>query len=170
MEEMYSPEFLESFREEQSPHKEERSSKRYKSSDESSFKIRESGACSFNFNATVEDEEDEVQEVHQSRPIGIDQAKRKAKAGTSSASSAHAFNVESSAKLMANEYAMSSDPYNVQKAQEMTGLLRIKTQELELKAAELEIRRLKNRQRDEALYLSTTNEELKAILRQRLFG
>ncbi|GKC51491.1 hypothetical protein Tco_1074236 [Tanacetum coccineum] len=68
--------------------------------------------------------------------------------------SSNTFDVESLAKLMANEYAMANDPYNIQKGQEMTELLRIKKQELELKAAELEIRRLENRQRDEALYLS----------------
>ncbi|GJU08190.1 hypothetical protein Tco_1124620 [Tanacetum coccineum] len=71
---------------------------------------------------------------------------------------------------MANEYAMAIDPYKVQKGREMTELLQIKKQELELKAAELEIRRLENRQRDKALYMSTTDEELKAMLRQKLFG
>nr|GEX11072.1 hypothetical protein [Tanacetum cinerariifolium] len=65
-----------------------------------------------------------------------DQAKRKAKAGTSSTSSTIAFDVKSLAKLLAN------DSYNVQKGHEMTELLRIKKQELELKDAELEIRRL----------------------------
>nr|GFB18429.1 hypothetical protein [Tanacetum cinerariifolium] len=70
---------------------------------------------------------------------------------------------------MANENAMASEPYNVQKCQEMMVLLRIKKQALELKAAELEIRRPKNHQRDEALYESTTDEELKALLRARLF-
>ncbi|GJV22078.1 hypothetical protein Tco_1371098 [Tanacetum coccineum] len=119
--------------------KEERSSKRYKSSGEGSFNTRESGDGSFNLNRTVGDEEDEVQEVRRSRPIGRDQAKRKAKAGTSWAGSTNAIDVESLAKLMANEYAMGSDPYNVQKGQEMTELLQIKKQELELKTAELEI-------------------------------
>ncbi|GJR96083.1 hypothetical protein Tco_0268257 [Tanacetum coccineum] len=52
----------------------------------------------------------------------------------------------------------------------MSELLWIKKQELQLKAVELEIRRLENRQRDEALYESTTDEELKALIRQRLFG
>ncbi|GJV57428.1 hypothetical protein Tco_1458433 [Tanacetum coccineum] len=42
--------------------------------------------------------------------------------------------------------------------------------ELELRAEELKIRRLENCQRDEALYESTTDEDLKAALRQRLFG
>nr|GEW52695.1 hypothetical protein [Tanacetum cinerariifolium] len=104
------------------------------------------------------------------RPVGIDQAIRKSKVGTSSAGSANAFDMESFAKLMANEYAMANNPYNAQKGQEMTEVLRIKKQELEPKAAELEIQRLKNHQRDEALYLSTTDEGVKAILRQRLFG
>nr|GEZ33897.1 hypothetical protein [Tanacetum cinerariifolium] len=49
-------------------------------------------------------------------------------------------------------------------------LLKIKKQELELKAAELEIRRMENRQRDEALYETTTDGTLKERLRQRLFG
>ncbi|GJY73689.1 hypothetical protein Tco_0478120 [Tanacetum coccineum] len=74
-----------------------------------------------------------------------DQATRKMKAG-SAGSSAISFDVEALAKMMASEY------------------------ELELKAAELEIRRMKNRQRDKALYETTTDEELKAGLRQRLFG
>ncbi|GKD06720.1 hypothetical protein Tco_1181694 [Tanacetum coccineum] len=116
-------------------------------------------------NSTTRDEDDEVQQVCRSRPIDRDQAKRKAKAGTSWAGSTNAFDVESLAKLMANEYAMVIDPYNVQKGQEMTELLPIKKQELKLKAAELE-----TRQRDEALYLSTTDEEFKAILMQRLFN
>ncbi|GJZ71233.1 hypothetical protein Tco_0635084 [Tanacetum coccineum] len=80
------------------------------------------------------------------------------------------FDVESLAKLMANEYAMANDQYNIQKGREMSKLLRIKKEELELKAVELEIRRLKNCQRDEALYFSTTDEDLKAILKARLFG
>ncbi|GKC39088.1 hypothetical protein Tco_1051472 [Tanacetum coccineum] len=42
--------------------------------------------------------------------------------------------------------------------------------ELELKATELEIRRMENRQRDEALYETTIDEELKARLSQMLFG
>ncbi|GJV59415.1 hypothetical protein Tco_1465515 [Tanacetum coccineum] len=52
----------------------------------------------------------------------------------------------------------------------MSKLLRIKNKELELKVAELEIRRMKNRQIDEAFYETSTDEELKASLRHRLFG
>ncbi|GKE19376.1 hypothetical protein Tco_1426953 [Tanacetum coccineum] len=118
-------------------------------SNESSINTRVSGDGSFNMNRTVRDEEDEVKEVRRS--------------------SANAFDVESLAKLMANEYAMDSDPYNVQKGQELTELFRIKKNERELKAAELKICQLENRQRDEALYLSTTDEQLNAILRHRLF-
>nr|GEX38800.1 hypothetical protein [Tanacetum cinerariifolium] len=66
-------------------------------------------------------------------------AKRKEKARTSSTGSTNAFDGVSLAKLMGNEYAMASEPYNVQKGHEMTVLLRIKKQALELKAAELEI-------------------------------
>nr|GEX74556.1 Ty3/gypsy retrotransposon protein [Tanacetum cinerariifolium] len=62
------------------------------------------------------------------------------------------------------------DRYNTQKNQEMSELLKIKNRELELKAAELEIRRMKNCQRDEALYETTTDEALKERLRQRLFA
>ncbi|GKD05887.1 hypothetical protein Tco_1180861, partial [Tanacetum coccineum] len=50
-----------------------------------------------------------------SRPIDKDQANKKAKAGTSSTSLATAFDVESLAKLMANEYAMASESYNAKK-------------------------------------------------------
>ncbi|GJS96219.1 hypothetical protein Tco_0803187 [Tanacetum coccineum] len=39
--------------------------------------------------------------------------------------------------------------------------------ELELMAAELEARRMDQRQKDEALYLSTTDEELKEVLGAR---
>nr|GEV36648.1 hypothetical protein [Tanacetum cinerariifolium] len=97
-------------------------------------------------------------------------SKEESKSRVSSAGSTNAFDVESLTKLMANEYAMSIDPYNVQKGQELMELLWIKKQSLELKAAELKIRRLQYRQRDKALYLSITDEELKAILRQRIFG
>ncbi|GJR71968.1 hypothetical protein Tco_1016004 [Tanacetum coccineum] len=53
----------------------------------------------------------------------------------------------------------------VRMGQEMLELLRIKNKELELKVAKLEIRRLENRQSDEALYESKTDEDLKAILK-----
>nr|GEX81618.1 hypothetical protein [Tanacetum cinerariifolium] len=148
---------------------EELKNKRYKSCGSSSFNTRESGEGSINLNTTVEDEEDELEEVRRPRPIDCDQAKRKAKAA-SSADSTNAFDVELLAKMMATEYVMVSDPYNVQKSQEMLELLRTKNKELELKAAKLKIRRLENRQSDEALYEMTTNEDLKALLRQRLFG
>ncbi|GJU22380.1 hypothetical protein Tco_1155722 [Tanacetum coccineum] len=144
--------------------REKKKNKRYKSSSSSSFNTRESGEGSINLNTTVWDEEDEVEEVRGSRPIGIDQAKRKAKAG-SSAGSTNAFDVELLAKMMANEYVMASDPYNVQKGKEISELLRIKKHESKLKATELEIQRLKNIQRDEAFYEATTNEELKTIIR-----
>ncbi|GKB77298.1 pentatricopeptide repeat-containing protein, partial [Tanacetum coccineum] len=137
----------------------EKKNKRYKSSDSSSFNTKESGEGSINLNTTVGDEEDEVEEVCRPR-----QAKRKTKAG-SAASSSSSFDVEALAKMMANEYVMSSDSYNTQKNQEMSELLQIKKQELELKAAELEIQRMENRQRDKALYETTTDEELKARLR-----
>ncbi|GJU09825.1 hypothetical protein Tco_1132221 [Tanacetum coccineum] len=72
---------------------------------------------------------------------------------------------EALAKMMASKYVMASDSYNIQKNQEMSELLKIKKQELELKAAESEIRRLENHQRDETLYETMTDEELKARLR-----
>nr|GEX06757.1 hypothetical protein [Tanacetum cinerariifolium] len=100
--------------------------------------------------------------------IRTDQAKRKMKAG--SASSASSFDMEALAKMMASEYVMASDSYNIQKNQEMSELLKIKKQELELKAAKLEIRRMENRQRYEALYEMKTDEALKERLGQRLFG
>ncbi|GJU37199.1 hypothetical protein Tco_1185553 [Tanacetum coccineum] len=68
---------------------------------------------SFKLNSTARDEEDEVQEVRPSHPMGRDQAKRKEKAATSSASSANGVDVEALSKLMVN------DPYNVQKGQNM---------------------------------------------------
>ncbi|GJQ96487.1 hypothetical protein Tco_0007626 [Tanacetum coccineum] len=78
------------------------------------------------------DEEDEVHEVLPSRLMGRDQAKRKGKAGTSSTSSATSFDDKWLAKLMVNEYANVSGPYNVKKRQEMTELLQMKKMELEL--------------------------------------
>nr|GEX41530.1 phospholipase-like protein [Tanacetum cinerariifolium] len=145
--------------------------KRYKSSGSSSFNTKDSGEGSINLNNTVgtedENEMEEVQEVRRPKPMGRDQAKRKIKGG--SASSASSFDVRELAKMMAREYVMASDPYNTQKNQEMSKLLKIKNQELELKAVELEIRRVENRQRDEALYETTTDEALKERLRQRLF-
>nr|GEY74934.1 hypothetical protein [Tanacetum cinerariifolium] len=74
------------------------------------------------------------------------------------------------AKMMASEYVMASDPYNIQKKKEMSELLKIKNQELELKAVELEIRCMEGRQRDEALYETTTDEAFKERLMQSLFG
>ncbi|GJR25180.1 RNA-directed DNA polymerase, eukaryota [Tanacetum coccineum] len=143
--------------------------KRYKLSGSSLFNTKESGEESINLNTTVGDEaENEVEEVRRPKPMDRDQAKRKMKAG--SASSASSFDVEALAKMMANEYVMANDPYNIQKNQEMSELLKIKKQELKLNAAELEIRRMENRQRDEALYETTTDEALKERLRQRLFG
>nr|GEV36618.1 hypothetical protein [Tanacetum cinerariifolium] len=149
--------------------REDGKSKRYKSSVSSSFNTKESGEGSINLNTTVGDEaENEVEEVRRPKPMGRDQAKRKMKAG--SASSASSFDVEALAKMMASEYVMASDAYNVQKNQEMSELLKLKKQDLELKAAELEIRCMENCQRDEALYETTTDEALKERLRQRLFG
>ncbi|GKF59709.1 RNA-directed DNA polymerase, eukaryota, partial [Tanacetum coccineum] len=81
--------------------REEKKNKRYKSSGSSSFNTRESGEGSINLNTTIGDEEDEVEKVCQSRPIGRDQAKRKAKVG-SLAGSTNAFDVESLVKMMAN--------------------------------------------------------------------
>ncbi|GJR11869.1 hypothetical protein Tco_0794521 [Tanacetum coccineum] len=146
--------------------------KRDKSSDSSSFNTKDLGEGSINLNTTVgiedENEIEEVREVHRPKPMGRDQAKRKKKGG--SASSESSFDVGELAKMTASEYVMASDPYNTQKNQEMSELLKIKNRELELKAAELEIRRMENRQRDEALYETTTDEALKERLRQRLFG
>ncbi|GKE39770.1 hypothetical protein Tco_1463175, partial [Tanacetum coccineum] len=149
--------------------REEKKNKRYKSSGSSSFNTRESGEGSINLNTTIGDEEDEVEKVRRPRLMGRDQAKKKAKV-RSAAGSVNAFDVESLANMMANKYVMASDLYNVQKSQEMSELLRIKNKELELKAAELKIRRLENRQKDKALYEMTTDEDLKAILRQMLFS
>nr|GEY94311.1 hypothetical protein [Tanacetum cinerariifolium] len=59
--------------------------------------------------------------------------------------------VETLTKMSVSEYVMANDSYKTQKNQEMSELLQIKKQELELIAAELEIRRMKNRQRGEAL-------------------
>ncbi|GJU51929.1 protein YIPF6 [Tanacetum coccineum] len=143
------------------------SSKRHKSSDDSSFNTRRSGEDSFNLNNTAGDKEDEKEEVRPSRPINRDRAKRKGKVGTSSTSSTTGFDVESLAKLMVNEDAMVSEPCFVQKGQNMTELLQMKKMELELKSEELTIRRTEQRQKDETLYLSTTDEELKAMLRSR---
>ncbi|GKA66225.1 hypothetical protein Tco_0766033 [Tanacetum coccineum] len=112
---------------------EEKKNKRYKLSGSILLNTRESEERSINLNTTVGGKEDEVHEFRRSRPSGIDQAKRKAKAGSSSAGSANSFDVESLAKMMANGYVMASDLYNVQKSQEMSELLRIKKQDWNLR-------------------------------------
>ncbi|GJY60534.1 hypothetical protein Tco_0461191 [Tanacetum coccineum] len=119
---------------------EEKKNKRYKFRGGSRIVSQHevSGEGSINLNTTIGDEEDEVEKVRRPRLMGRDQAKKKAKV-RSAAGSANAFDVESLANMMANEYVMTSNPYNVQKSQVMSELLRIKNKELELKAAELEI-------------------------------
>ncbi|GKB53773.1 RNA-directed DNA polymerase, eukaryota [Tanacetum coccineum] len=106
--------------------KEDGKNKSYKSSGSNSFNTKDSGEGSINLNTTVgsedENEVEEVEEVRRPRPMGRDQAKRKMKA-TSSTSS---FDVAELAKMMASEYVMASDPYNIQKKQEMSELLKIK--------------------------------------------
>nr|GEY39620.1 hypothetical protein [Tanacetum cinerariifolium] len=159
---------LSAFRQE----REDVKNKRYKSSGSSSFYTKDSGEGIINLNTTIgsedENEVEEVEEVRRPRPMGRDRAKRKMKAG--STSSASSFDVAELAKMMTSEYVMANDPYNIQKKQEMSELLKIKNRELELTVAELKIRRMENRQRDEALYETTTDEALKERLRQRLFG
>ncbi|GJZ66912.1 RNA-directed DNA polymerase, eukaryota [Tanacetum coccineum] len=127
--------------------REDGKNKRYKSSGSSSFNTKDSEEGSINLNTTVgsedENEVEEMEEVRRPRPMGRDQAKRKMKAA--STSSASFFDVADLAKMMASEYVIASDPYNIQKKQEMSELLKIKNQELKLKAAELEIRRMENR-------------------------
>ncbi|GKA42254.1 hypothetical protein Tco_0734914 [Tanacetum coccineum] len=54
----------------------EKNNKTYKSNDSSSFNTRESGERSINLNNMVGDEEDGVDEVRQSCPVGRDQAKK----------------------------------------------------------------------------------------------
>ncbi|GJY10162.1 hypothetical protein Tco_0378347 [Tanacetum coccineum] len=99
----------------------------------------------------------DLKEVRPIRRMGGDQANKKER-GTSSASSTIGFDVESLAKLMVN------DSYNVQKGLNMTELLQMKKMEL---AKEVEIRHMNRRKKDEALYLSTTHEELKGVIRAR---
>nr|GEU59464.1 hypothetical protein [Tanacetum cinerariifolium] len=97
---MYSPQFSESFHEEQSPVEE----------------IEE-----------IQVPKNEVEEVCRPRPMVEDKAKRKMKTGSTSSSSS--FDVKVLAKMMANEYVTTSDLYNIQKNQEMSELLKIKKQE-----------------------------------------
>ncbi|GKE20486.1 hypothetical protein Tco_1431998, partial [Tanacetum coccineum] len=122
----------------------------------------------FNLNTMVEDEEDEVQEIRPSHPMSRDQAKRKGTWVTSSASSAAAgLNVEALARLMVNEYVVVNDRYNIQKGLNLTELLEIRMKELELKDRELRIREIDQRQKVEAIYLLTTDYELKRVIRAR---
>ncbi|GKA18554.1 RNA-directed DNA polymerase, eukaryota [Tanacetum coccineum] len=131
--------------------------KRYKSNGSSSFNTKDLGEGSINLNTTVgtedENEMEEVQEVRRPKPMGKDQAKRKMKRG--SASSASSFDARELAKMMASEYVMATNPYNTQRNQEMSELLKIKNRELELKAAELKIRRMENRQRNKMCQQNT---------------
>nr|GFC82637.1 hypothetical protein [Tanacetum cinerariifolium] len=91
----------------------------------------------------------------------MDKVKRKGKSATSQASSAAGVDVEALTRLMVNEYAMVNDLYNVQRGRNLTELLEIKKKELELEDRELKIHEMDQRQKDEALYLSTTDKELK---------
>ncbi|GJT42754.1 hypothetical protein Tco_0951469 [Tanacetum coccineum] len=61
--------------------REEKKNKRYKSSDSSSFNMRESGEGSINLNNTVGDEEDEVEKVRRSRPIWQRPSKQESESG-----------------------------------------------------------------------------------------
>ncbi|GJY77333.1 hypothetical protein Tco_0482449 [Tanacetum coccineum] len=61
------------------------------------------------------EKKDEAEEVCRSHPIGKDEAKRKDKVVTSLRSSTTSFDVGASAKLMANRYVMTNDPYNATK-------------------------------------------------------
>ncbi|GJY42950.1 hypothetical protein Tco_0431163 [Tanacetum coccineum] len=65
---------------------------------------RDSGEGSFNLNSTAGDKEDKAHEVRPTRPMGRDQAKRKGKEATLSASSATIVDVETLARLTVNEY------------------------------------------------------------------
>nr|GFA08485.1 DNA helicase [Tanacetum cinerariifolium] len=85
------------------------------------------GRMSYVHPASVGDEEDEVEKVGRSRPIGRDQANRKMKAGSSAT---NAFDVESLGKMIATEYVMDVDSYDLQKRQKVSDLLRIKEKEL----------------------------------------
>ncbi|GJR76644.1 hypothetical protein Tco_0089009 [Tanacetum coccineum] len=147
--------------------REDNKNKRYKSSVSSSFNMRDSRESNFNLNIMVGDEKDKVQEVRPSHPMSRDQAKRKGKGVTSSASSTTGLNVEVLARLMVNEYVVVNDLYNIQKGQNLTELLEIRMKELELKDRELRIREIDQRQKVEAIYLSTTDYELKRVIRAR---
>ncbi|GJZ62383.1 hypothetical protein Tco_0618520 [Tanacetum coccineum] len=74
-------------------------SKKYKSRDDSSFNTWDSREGTMILNSTS-GEEDEVREILPSRPVGREQAKRKGKAMTSSASSAAGVDVEALTRLM----------------------------------------------------------------------
>ncbi|GKF17085.1 hypothetical protein Tco_0062003 [Tanacetum coccineum] len=100
---------------------EEKKSKRYKSA-----AIVRSTRRSLNTTTRDEEDEaedsyqkkekkDEAEEVRRSHPIRKDQAKRKEKVVTSSRSSTTSFDVEALAKLIANQYVMTNDPYNATK-------------------------------------------------------
>nr|GEV40285.1 hypothetical protein [Tanacetum cinerariifolium] len=67
--------------------REEKKNKRYKSSDSSSFYMRELREGSINLNNTVGDKEDEVENVRRNRPIHRDQANGKVKAGSTATNS-----------------------------------------------------------------------------------
>ncbi|GJY51070.1 hypothetical protein Tco_0441917 [Tanacetum coccineum] len=71
---------------------------------------------------------------------------------------------------MVNEYAMVNDPYNVQKGLNMIQLFEKKKMKLELKAKGLDIRQMDQCQKDEAIYMSTTDEELKRVIRLEFEG
>nr|GEV78362.1 hypothetical protein [Tanacetum cinerariifolium] len=96
-----------------------------------------------------------------------DQAKRKGKVTMSSTSLAAGVDVEVLARLMVNENAMANDPYDVQKGENLTQLLEIKNMKLALKDREQKIREIVQRQKDEVIYMLTTDEELMSLIKAR---
>nr|GEV44833.1 hypothetical protein [Tanacetum cinerariifolium] len=88
----------------------EKNNKRCKSSDYSSFNMRDLGEGNLNLNTIAGDEEDEVHKVCPSHPMSRDQVKRKWKGTTSSIDGV---DLETFPRLMVNAYAMVNDPYNI---------------------------------------------------------
>ncbi|GJT81853.1 hypothetical protein Tco_1056195 [Tanacetum coccineum] len=126
---------------------------KYKSSSFGSFNTTQPLEGSFNLNVEAgEDEKDDVHEVQ--RPMGMDRAKKK---GVASSTSSTSENEEALARLMVNEYATLNELFNVIRYQNREAFLEIKKMELELKEQEIKMREYEQRQKDKIFYLHPTH-------------
>ncbi|GJZ12687.1 zinc finger BED domain-containing protein RICESLEEPER 2-like protein, partial [Tanacetum coccineum] len=126
-------------------------SKRYKTSESSSFNT-ESEDASINLNVDVGDEEEyEVQELR--RPMSRDKAVGLKKKGPRSSGSSSNTNDEALARLMVIELAMHNERAIGMKKEERLAFLEIKMREVEYRERELVMQEYIKRQEDIRFYM-----------------